>query len=385
MKFSVSTEHLRKAVQIVERAISARTSLPIMENMHVSVKNKQLCLRAHDLEIGVEFSVPVDTAETAEVLVKGKTLSSIVSKLTDATVQLSIDEKHRVSISSGTVEFDLRGVSVSEYPNFPGTESGQQIQLPIIELQSLIKHTAFAVSTDETKQFLNGVLVKADEGMLSFVATDGYRLSYKKSTVAITQDFQFIVPSKCINELSKILSQLPQLEAIEMNIASNQVSFRAGTLLLVSRLIQGQFPDFRQVIPSQKAVEFKLSRRPLLEALDRSLIIASEANYVVHFILSATQLGMYSQAPSMGEFKESIAIDWITGAQDIRLSFNVKLVLDAVRLLEDDDVVLGFKTPTSPTLIKPVHDDTYLYVVMPIKTEATSAPQSAPEPVAAHG
>lgn len=370
MKFQCDSQSLQKSVSIVEKAVSPRSPMQVMENIFFELKDGRLTLRGNDMEIGIQNSIPVTSSQgDGRVLIKAKTISSIVSKLSSDQVDVTVDEGNKFIIKAEQIDFDILGTPSDEYPVFPAIETGNRLSLSVQDLRTLIRYTIFAVSFDETKQFLNGVLIKNEGSNLVFVSTDGYRLSIRKHALTTpVSDFSVIVPFKALSELNKILgSENPETE-VSVNISPNQVAFSMGDFKLVTRVIQGQFPDYNQVIPKESVNRFTISRRAFIEASDRSSIIASNSNNVVRYQFADGQLNIAANAPKMGEFKETVPLDRQAGSGSLKVAFNVRLLLDAIKNMESDDVVFSINNELSPCVIRPVNDEWYTYIIMPIRT-----------------
>lgn len=379
MKFSCETSKLQKSISLVEKAVATRSSLQVLENIYFELKQGVLCLRGNDLEIGIENHITLEgETQEGQVLVKAKTISNIVNKLPHKTLQISVNENHRVDIKGEKVDFEILGQSTEEYPVFPSIEGGLQLKLKVQELRDLIKHTLFAVSNDETKQFLNGILIKVEADTVYFVATDGYRLSLKKHFIdPVQQGLQVIAPFKTVNELNRILHSEDGENEVILTLSENQVACQMETFILVSRVIKGQFPDYKQVIPSQTENEFIIPKRDFLEACERASIIASASNNVIRLGFYDEKLVLQANAAGLGEFKEEIEIKRRGGQGDKRVAFNVRLIQDAVKNMDQEDLLVAFNTELSPCKIVPVADDSFTYIIMPIRT--SDAQESKPE------
>lgn len=374
MKFTCHSGDFQKALAIVEKSVSNRSSLPILENVFLKVSQNTLTLTGNDLEIGIKHELPLASVEAeGMVLVNAKTLINIVSKLPHEPIHFESNDQFKVAIKTQSVSFDINGVDPKEYPAFPDIEAGQALSLPAGNLKDLIRKTIFSVSFDETKQFLNGILMSLSNQELAFVATDGYRLAIRTQKLdGVDGTVSAIVPFKAMNELLKIVQGSSEEEPIKINISKNQVAFSKPGFLLVSRVIQGQFPDYRQVLPSELANQISIPRRAFIEASERANIIAQGANNVVRLIFKETDLTLKAIAAGLGEFKENLTLSRIKGQDEKTIAFNVRLLLDVMKILDEDDVVVSFNTELSPSTIKPAGDDDFTYIVMPIRTSDTT-------------
>jgi DNA polymerase-3 subunit beta len=385
MKFGCQSSLLQKAVNIVEKAVPERTSVPVLENIYLSLHNNELTLRGNNMEIGIEYKIPVENMEIpGTVLVKAKTISSILSKLSNQVVTISVDSNFKMKITGENVDFDLLCLSVEEYPIFPEIQSGDTISIKISDLREMLARTLFSVSTDETKQFLNGILFRSFDSILHLVATDGYRLALKKTAMESLGDMELIVPFKALNELNKIIQGLEPDSVMTVSVSQRQLSFSMDNFLMVSRVLDGKFPDFRQVLPQNPQHAFYVSRRALLDACERANIIATFSNNVIRVSLNDEAIAIRSNASAMGDFFESMKLSRLAGNGESRISFNVKLLLDALRNMDSDDVKISFNDGLSPCLLEPVSGGDYLYVVMPIRTNdyqevQPQASQEAPD------
>lgn len=380
MKFICNSAKLQKAIGIVEKAISSRTSLPILENIFFELNEGRLKLRANDLEIGIENVTTVDQSQAdGKILLKAKTISNIVSKFQNLPISFQVDSNNKVIINvENRVDFDIMGTHPDDYPVFPSVEEGIRIKLTVAEIKELIRTTIFSVSFDETKPFLNGILIKNDQDKLLFVSTDGYRLSLRSSSVVRpVSDFSVIVPYKALNEILKIFQHVDSSQSVDLNISPNQISVIMNDFLFISRVIQGQFPDFKQVIPQSSANKYSLSRREFLEALERASIISSASNNVVRFVFDESGLVIQANAPGLGEFKEAVKINRIQGSGTTKVAFNVRLVLDAVKILDSDELNIEFNSEESPCVMRPNGVEDYTYIIMPIRTNDYQEESSA--------
>ena len=296
-----------------------------------------------------------------------------MSKLQEQALDVHVDESNKVIIKGHNVDFDIHGLKTEEYPVFPEVDRSDEFDVDVKTLQDLIKHTIFSVSFDETKQFLNGILMEKKGTSFCFVSTDGYRLAKKDGQVSALQDFSIIVPYKAINELNKIIHSLSPDDKVTVSVSKTQVSFKTDQFLLVSRLIQGQFPDYTQVIPSETSLSFSVPRRLFLEASERASIIGSASNNVVRFQFEDQKLTMTANAKELGEFKEELPVSRLSGQDALSISFNIRLILDVVRVLADDDIRLSFNNELSPCKVEPIDQSDFTYIIMPIRTSTYSS------------
>ena len=384
MKFKVDRTELTLGVNTVCKAISNRTTLPVLENLYVKLNNNQITLRGNDLELGIEYVLNVEVLDNSGpdgVLIKAGTLSDILAKLNSDFVEFELNESFKCNIKANSVDFDIFGINYEEYPQFPDVERDVSFDLQTETMSDLIKHTIFSVSYDETKQFLNGIKIEAKDNRCDFISTDGFRLSLKYAAFeSPLPEFSCIVPFKTMNELSKILGAVKS-EQIKISLSERQISFQVGTSLIVSRLINGRFPDYKQVIPKNTLFEYKISRQLLLNASERANIIASHSNFVAKFLFTDSNLTISASNSKLGDYVEDLSLSRHVGERDISVSFNIKLLQEALKIIDQDDVVFEINSELSPCVIKPVGDQTYTHILMPIRMSDYATPENQVEEV----
>tara|TARA_B100000427_G_scaffold175823_1_gene146284 strand:+ start:10993 stop:12120 length:1128 start_codon:yes stop_codon:yes gene_type:complete len=370
MQFKCQSEKLKHSIAVVEKAVSQKSSLPVLENIFLELKGTQLKLRGNNLEIGIENGFLIeDAVSEGSVLVKAKTLSNIFSKIDDNSVSIAVDETQKLSIKGKKVDFAILGSHTQDYPVFPSIDEGLNFSLKSSDLQDLIKHTLIAVSHDETKQFLNGILVKNDQDKLMFVSTDGYRLALKRQTVPPFQtSFESIIPYKAVSELNRILQNIDKEKEVNITISENQIAFQVDDFILISRVIQGQFPNYKQVIPEETGNKFKVNRETFLAAADRASLIATASNNVVRFSFDQERVTIEANAKSLGDFKEDVSLERISGEENVKIAFNIRLLLDVIKTVNTDDIQLAFNNELSPCKITIKDNEDFVYIIMPIRT-----------------
>lgn len=370
MKFSCSSKSFKNVLFMVEKAIPKQSTLPVLQNLFLSLKDGKLLVRGNDLEMGIETTLSVDSEDSmGSVLVKSKTLTDVVSKLQSDSINFFVDEKHTLHVNTSDVQFKLLGLPISDYPAFPSLDKGKHIQLPVSVLRELIKLTLFSVSFDDTKKFLNGVLLSYENSSLTCISTDGFRLSLKSVNLGVDLDpFSVIVPYKAINEVLRILSIFEENKIVSIAVSDSQISFSCDSFLLISRLVQGQFPDFNKVIPDSFEHSIKISRRQFLQSCERANIIASSSNDTVKICYHDAVIDLKAQASNLGDFFETLPIVLSKGGKPLNISFNIKLIMDFLRVVEDDDFYLCFNNEVSPCRFTISSDPNYTYIVMPIRT-----------------
>ena len=374
MKFSCQTKSLKKALNQIEKVIPKQSTLAVLQNLFLSLKNNELTLRGNDLELGIENKISVQDGEDGDVLIQAKTLSDIMSRLQSESIDVTIDEQFTLALNAGDVNFKLLGLDAESYPAFPEIIQEQVFSINVGDLLEMIKQTIVAVSFDETKKFFNGILISMEENNLNFTATDGFRLALKSLTLPGDDTYhikELIIPYKAVSEVSRLLYSYDHQKIVKVTLSQTQISFSCEDLLIISRLITGKFPDTKNVIPSSFSHEIKIPRLAFLQSCERASIIAASANDIFKITFKESNfLAIEAKAASLGDFKEVKNVDVIKGSDEVSISFNIKLVIDFLRTVEHEEIVLSFNNSVSPCQFSIENDQAYTYIVMPIRTHS---------------
>jgi len=371
MEFTCQKNILLKAIQHTERVISNKTSLPILSNLLFEVNGDILKISATDMEIGVEKKIKITSGEPGAILINSKTVSSIVSKLPDADVSLKVLENQSIEIKCAQSHFNIHGLPAEEFPKISKITDGTNLEINIETLKELIKQTIISVSIDESKHILNGALIEINSDSIIGVATDGYRLSLKnvKGTYNIPERVQIIVPTKALNELMTMLSD--DLEGkVNVSYSDSLVSFTVADFYLSTRIIKGQYPDYQQVIPKEYKTVITINKSDFTSSLDRCAVIASSSANIVKLELLDKQLLIQANTPDVGNVNELVDVE-INNQEKIHISLNVRLLLEALKIIHTEFITLSLIDSLKPGVIRPFSKDKeadFLYVVMPIRT-----------------
>lgn len=373
MKLACNRRLLYEGLQVVSRAISGRSTLPVLSNVLLDAKNDVLRLVSTDLEIGLECKLHLEVDEPGALTVPARLLGEIVGGLPEATIEVSSDGGNVLSLRCGSSHYTMRGLTADEFPVLPRIESGARFTLPRDRLRQVIRQTVLAASVDETRQILTGCLIIWDGTSLKMVATDSYRLAVK--TVSLDGERQEpitrIVPSRTLHELQRLLGDGE--ETIEVLLAENQALFRGGSsalgaggeVTLVSRLIEGQFPNYERVIPEASDKHITVGRADLLACLRRAVVVArSEANKVI-FTAKDRTLRLRAESGEVGEAHEELPVDM--EGEEIEIAFNAEYLIDALSVIDSEKVVIELTGSLNSGLFRPADDPEYQYVVMPMQ------------------
>lgn len=362
MKLKVAKEQILKGLQITQGVIGSRSTLPILSNVLLETEGDRLWLTSTDLEVSVKCSIPAEIEEGGSTTLPAKKLFSIIRELASSELAMEVDDKNSASITCGSSFFKILGLPREEFPPLPKLDAGFAYTLDQAVLKDMLSKTAYAASSDETRQFLNGVLLSFKNDKLTAVATDGRRLALIEHEMECPKDAEgdIIVPSKAVNEL---LHSLGNEGTIKIRAVKNQITFEFGDQVLFSKLIEGNYPNFRQVIPSQAEHRIQIERETLLSAVKRVALLTSDRSNSVKLTFAKNKVEVSAQTQDIGEAHESIPIKF-TGAE-LNVAFNPEFIMDPLRHLTSDEVYLEFNDELSPGVIK--CDTPFLYVLMPMR------------------
>ncbi len=364
MKLRLEKKALLEGLQIVQNIVSARSTLPILSNVLLSADGEKLAFTTTDLEVTVKCNVTADVVKAGATTLPVRRFASIIRELADSEIDLDVDDHDVAVITCGASYFKIIGINSEEFPTAP-TASGQHTyHLDQGVFREMLRKTAYAASTDETRYVLNGVLLSFRDGKLTMVATDGRRLALVENEIEIAEDAEadMILPSKAVNELSHVLKESGDLK---ISVQENQIVFEFSDVLVASKLIDGTYPNFRQVIPSQCEERVSVERELLLTALRRVSLIAANKSSATRFAFGSNQLEITANTPDIGEARETIPIKY-TG-KEIAVAFNPEYVMDPLKNLSNDEIAFEMTDELSPGVIK--CDIPFLYVLMPMRVD----------------
>jgi DNA polymerase III subunit beta len=365
MKVSVTRDALGSRLQIAGRAVSTRTAVPSLGGILVEAAETGLTLRATDMEVGLVLDVEAKVESPGSVLLPGRLLVDVVRNLPPGDVTLGLRPEQRdVELTAGTARFHLRTLPPEDFPRLPQFE-GEPIKLPAAALADTVDRVALAASRDEVRPILTGVLVTAEDRTLTMVATDSYRLSVKHTELEqpVSRPLEANVPARALRELSRVVTS-ESIAEIEIALMPNQVAFRADGIVLSSRLIEGQFPSHRQLIPESFEHEVRLPRGELLEVARRIGQLA-QRNAPLRLAFAEGELTVSAETPEVGDASEAMPAPF--SGEALEIAFNPEFLIAGIESIDSEELVLRLSSPLRPGLLRPVEREDYSYLVMPIR------------------
>ena len=368
MRIRCEKEHLLSAVQIVQKATASKTTLPILTGIFLSASENSLELQATDYEIGISIVIPAEVLMPGKVVLSGKFFPEIIRKIAGKMIEISsVTQSNMVNVSSDKTEFRVLSFPADEFPNIKRFESNNCFILKDDVLKDLIKKTVFACSTDESRPLFTGALVEISEREMSMVATNTHRLSLKKHAVEHgPAAIKMIIPGKMLSELAKVMSYEMPVD-IKICWVKNQVAFSFENIYIMSRLIEGQFPDYRKVIPADFSSFCTVAADKLFEAVERVALLAKDGEYnIVKVKFNKDNVELSGNNPDAGSAMESI--DVAIEGEPIEIAFNAKYLLDILRIAGNGQVRFNLKSGLSPVKVNLLDDNEFTYIITPIRT-----------------
>jgi DNA polymerase-3 subunit beta len=396
MKLVCSQASLSSNLSLVSRAVSTRPSHPVLANVLLVAdeETQQVRLCAFDLSLGIQTCFPADVSVSGKLTLPARLLTDIVSRLPDGDITLegNLEDKENsnnlVTLTCSSGRYQVRGMGAEEFPELPQVEGGDAASLPVESLIEGLRSSLFATSGDETKQVLTGVHLSVQPDGMEFAATDGHRLAVvqtineeaeaeapkakgkskesKEAPKAETEGLDVTIPGKALQELTKMLERQTG-DSVAVQFDQSQVVFEWTDQRLTSRLLEGQYPNYRQLIPRQFVRQMTCDRRLLLSALERIAVLADQKNNIVKLSLDNTnqQLSLSVDAQDVGSGKETIPAQ-ITG-DDLDIAFNVKYLMEGLKVITTAEVQMQLNSATSPAIVSPLGGVKMTYLVMPVQ------------------
>ncbi len=367
MNLSIAKDQLLAGLQSVQNVVSTRTTLPILSNVLLRAEGSRLELTATDLDVTITCSVEAAVKKSGATTIPVKKLFGIARELASSEVELEVDDKNVSSLRSAASFFKIRGLGAEEFPPLAQFKEEKRVSLPQEKMKGMLKKTSFAISSDESRYVLNGIFFTLKEHKLTMVATDGRRLAFVDEEVDVPASSQgeFIVPAKAVNELNRLLQEKGE---VALNFSENQAAFalkddQGNSTLVITKLIEGSYPNYRQVIPAEAKERVALVRDEFLHALRRAEIMTSEKQNSVKLSFTKNNLAITANSPEVGEARESLAINY--KGKDMAIAFNPGYVIEPLTALDTEEVYLELIDDLSPGVLK--INGPFLYVVMPMR------------------
>jgi DNA polymerase III subunit beta len=372
MKFKINRDHFANGLAQVLNVVGSKATMPILSNVLIEAEKDQISLTTTNLDLGIRCKIKAEVKESGAVTLPVKRLAGIVRELPNVDVTFDATPAHQVKLTSGGSTFRIMGIGKEEFPPLPEFGEEKAYSLEQAELVTMLKSVAYAQSTDETRYILNGVYFNFKDGKLSLVATDGRRLALisKEMDVPAASAGAIIMPAKTVGELTRLLDKG---EKVKINFNDRRAAFQVATdkdtsglidhVYLYSKVVEGNYPNYHQVIPKETHQRIKLERELFLQCVHRAALVCSEKANSVKLKLSSNLLELTAQSPDFGEAHESMAIGY--SGPDLQVAFNPTFLMDPLKALGKDEVFFEVKDEVSPGVFKTL--ESFVCVIMPVR------------------
>lgn len=366
MKFECNQQLLTKALNIVSKAVTSRTTIPILKGILLEVsEDGKLKMSASDLDITIEETVEIESGISGSIVVQSKLFGDIIRKLPNATVSVELVDTN-VVIKCMNSEFSIIGLSADEFPSIKNIEENQEyITFDKTILKEMIRKTSFAASVDESKGVITGILIELLNDAINMVAIDGYRMAITREAMVNLEEKNVIISAKIMNEISKILSEASEEENVNLLLNDKKAIFIIGNVKVVLRLLDGEFIKYKDVLPKDNKIKVKVNRNDLMESIERASLLSKEGkNNLIKFAIKNTIVTITSKSEE-GNVREEVIIN--KEGEDLDIGFNAKYVLDVLKSIDDEEIYMFFNTSITPCLVEPVNGDSFEYLILPVR------------------
>ncbi|MDD2447698.1 MAG: DNA polymerase III subunit beta [Tissierellia bacterium] len=362
MKFVINQKDLSKHINIAQKGISTRTTLQILDGILLEANDNKIKLTSTDLEISIVTFVDCQVIENGSIVVNSRIFGDIIRKLPDAPVHINV-KNNKINIICENSEFNIIGNLGEDYPDLPVVEEEKDFILNKDLLKNAIRQTVFATTQDETRPTLTGVLLEINNNEISFVSLDGYRLALKKVNTDSNNEISIIIPGRSLNELNKIIDDGE--DDIKISITSSQILFNIGDTIFYSRLLEGQFFNYKDIMRKEHKTKVTVNKRDLQNSLERASLLAKEekAN-LIRLNVMDNNIVIRSNT-EIGDVYEKV--DSIQDGEDLNIAFNSKYILEGIKIMDVDEIDLNFMGSLNPCIINGVDDENYTYLVLPVR------------------
>jgi len=373
MKFSILQENLNKGLNTTNRFIVSRAQLPILNNILIKTDQGRVKLSATNLEIGINLWLGAKIQKEGEICVPAKILTEYITSLPPQKINLE-NKKNLLEVNSDSYNANFITLPSVEFPIIPTLKNKPEISLSLKDLSKSISQVAFASTQDEGRPALTGVLIKTTKDGLILVATDGYRLSLKeikgiKGLEKLSKHKEILIPSRALIEVGKIIGENKEDNDLGMSISkeNNQVIFSTPNVEVISRLIEGKFPDFERIIPNKNTTKITVDTESFFQAVKSASIFARESSNIIQFEINNSQMEIISNSPQVGENK--IKLEVKTEGKGGKIAFNSRYLLDLLNNLNSELLTFEMSSSLNPGVFKPADDKSYLHIIMPIRVQ----------------
>ncbi len=363
MKFNCNRQKLNEAVLNVQRAVASKSTMPALEGILIKTRNSEVVLTGYDLEIGITTSVDAMIYEEGSIVINARLFSEIIRRMPEDQISIETDEKLIVYITSGKSDYKIIGMPENEYPELPSVTGTDTVNINGEILKSMIQQTIYAVSDKDIKPAQKGSLFEIENNTIKIISVDGYRLAIRKEQTDYSGEKSFIVPGKTLSEVEKLISD--NTENVEMIVGSRHIIFKIDSYSIITRLIEAEFMNYKAAIPSKHSTEMIINTRKFINSIDRMSLLLNERMKSPIRCRIDNGIIKTSCHTALGQAYDEFEAD-IQG-EDLEIGFDNRYMLDALKNTDTDEIKIHMNGPLSPIVILPVEDDSFIFLVLPVR------------------
>lgn len=365
MKFKCQQNLLSNAINMVSKAVSSKTTLPILSGIYFEAKDGSIKVIGNDLNLSIETAIPAEIIESGSIVIPARLFSELIRKLPNDLITFDINDNCVVDITCGDSNFKIVGLPGNEYPELPVIDEYNSFLIDRELFANMIRQTSFAISQDESRPILTGALLEIENGKFNMVAIDGFRMAIKKAIVKTELSRKAVVPGRTLNEINKLLSSAEGKGDLRISFDDKQVLFSTPELKVYSRLLAGEFINYNQILPNEYKSLVITDTDQFLTAIDRSFLMARENKNVAIKLEIKDDIIKISSNSEMGSSMEKVHIK--LEGHDLEIGFNPKYLMDALKIIDSESIKLEFVNNVSPCIVRPQDNDNYTYLVLPCR------------------
>ena len=363
MKFICEKQKLQEGISISSKAITGKTTMPILEGIYISAKDNQLKLIGSDMDVSIETMVDADIKEEGSIVIDSRIFGEIIRKLPNSEIIIETLESEIIQITCQKSVFNLVYMNGDDYPELPKINESLSVEVPQNILKSMIRGTSFAIAQDETRPILQGILFEVKDKKLNLVALDGYRLAIRTEFLDNDNDIEVVIPGKTLNEVSRILEDISDI--VKITFTDNHILFNLSNTKIISRLLDGKFVNYSSLLPQEYKILLDVKKQELQNCIERASLMAKDSNSNLIKLDIQEENMIITSNSQLGKVREELNINLQGG--EIQIAFNSKYLLDVLKNIEDDEVKLEMTSGVSPCVIKCKNTDNSKYLVLPVR------------------
>ena len=363
MIFICQKQKLQEGILIAQKAITGKSTMPILEGIYIHASKNQLTLVGSDMDVSIQTKVEADVLEEGSIVIDSKIFGEIIRKLPNSDIRIEIIENDTVQITCEKSVFNVVYMNAEEFPQLPKIDETKQIQVPQNILKNMIKSTSFAIAQDETRPILQGILFEIKDKNLNLVALDGYRLAIKSEYLDNDFDLDIVIPGKTLNEVAKILEDSESL--VNITFTNNHILFNLDDTKIISRLLDGKYVNYNSLLPQEHKLLVEVNRQELQNCIERASLMVKEGNSNLIKLNIKEDMMIITSNSQLGKVREEVAIN--LQGEGIEIAFNSRYLIDVLRSMEEEVVLLEMTSSVTPCVIKAKNTNSYKYLVLPVR------------------